>query len=213
MIEMTSDRIDEIYAELAKVQVKMSTDPRTQGASYILSKITECKEAMEIANAYFQEAHKAFGKAQQNSRLLKLELKREIEAEVMSLGALEDVGFEEKKLIAKSNVLQKVKERKFALLKLKNPLLKIEEVADLENEVVDAESMEYCLRSLIKVLEEKKAEIKQADSAVRLQQKTMEDEKRAIYSPPSSFTAKKRVQKTPEGDDITSDENWSGLAE
>jgi len=195
---MTPQRIAEIYDKLTEIFVRMDSDPRVQGPLYILSKITEAAEKMLELNELWQETEKSWAQVRNQVRSLEFELKQTSDFYLGELREL-SVSFEEKRVISRQKAVQRIRVKR----QQENPNLP-ENAPSIEDEILQAKNLEEDLRALRSAIEDKKAHVKQVDSGIRLQEKTMNEERASSSrAQPRNMRATFRPEAT---------EEWSQLA-
>jgi len=178
---MQQTRINEIYEELLTINVKLTADPRTQGSAYVCSKVAEASVGVEALNILVQEVERALSDAKNAERLLKLELNATRDQELLALVEI-DGSFEEKKNLAKQKAIEKIKQVRFREFETApEGITSPTDLPSIEREIVEAEIRKTNLLALSKVMEEKRSHLKQVDSGVRLQQNSIESERRFLY--------------------------------
>jgi hypothetical protein len=173
---VTPEQVDIAYLRLAEIAVELSPDPRLLGSSYITEKIKEVQDAISDANEIATEVSRAYLNA--NSQVALLELKKRtytramlVSPEIRNL----EISFQEKMIRAEMLVdaYRLQEEQTKATAEGRAPVLTI---VPLEEEIVLAKNELESLKILKDVVVEKRNDLRRIDSAIRLQNASIEAE-------------------------------------
>jgi hypothetical protein len=173
---VTPGQVDAAYERLSQIAVELNPDPRLLGSSYITEKIKEVQDAISDANEIATEVSRAFLNA--SSQVALLELKKRtytramlVTPEIRNL----EISFQEKMIRAEMMVdaYRLQEEQAKATAEGRPPVLTI---VPLEEEIVLAKNDLESLKILKDVVVEKRNDLRRIDSAIRLQNASIEAE-------------------------------------
>jgi hypothetical protein len=211
-------RINAIYEELSTINFEIAADPRTLGAGYIARSIKHILDQIERANALAVEVRRAYTAIQEELSLLKLEWEVSVRDTLLSrrVQDLEGVSLEEKRARSQQLVNERYQQRKAEEFRARNE--PVPDLPTLEMKIVITENRTTDLRTLQDAIKEKVTSLRRADSAVRLQNTSLETEAKLFGSIPSGHngngqnghtTSRRRRGRRPQ--EVQTDEGWSEL--
>jgi predicted nucleic acid-binding Zn-ribbon protein len=181
---MKPERFEQIYEAMSKLEVTLSSDPRTQGSYYITSKIAEVTKCVESLNILSQEVERAWRSTKSNVRILRLKLSRRAEHEFLNSSVIDGLSFAEKQLKSKHAAIQSLREDDFREMQQANKLppgvTEAKQLPTIEDEILELENLEDEILALRKVMEEKRKHFSDIDSGIRLQERSIDAEMRNL---------------------------------
>lgn len=212
---MDTSRINQIYEELSTIHFQVAEDPRTQGTGYIARSIKQILDAIEKANALAVEIGRAFAAAQEELSLLKLEWEVSVRDTLLSrrIQDLEGVSLEEKRARARQLVNEQFKIRQREAYQ--GPVEEMPDFPSLEMKIVLVENKVNELKTLHDAVKEKVTSLRRTDSAVRLQNASLETEAKLFGAIPNGngenghSVARRPRRRQPQ--EVEADQSWNEL--
>jgi len=204
-------RVQEIYEIVSSVHVQLQEDPRVMGPGYISRTIQRTRDAEEKVNGFYTEVQQSLSAYRQELSLRELDRKVRLRQKLMSneIRTLE-VSANERAAHAEASLENEYRaEAKLALEQEGKPIPA--HVHSLEEEIVLLQNNIEALRTLLDVINEKKASLNKTDSAVRLQEKAMDTEARVFGGPPAHNVARTAARGRPNGP-VRDNPTWGALA-